>query len=143
MVRLPVIVGFGGYNAAGRSSFHQGFSRMVFDSLSGAQQQDVLLGLATMTQLMRYERGHYSDQHGNQFTPAEVCHEYRHQLLDETLVRFLEEPIRQVSSCTSSLDRCGPLWSGRLSDWASPGSGAAFYSGATRWRRAAPRPQWR
>lgn len=92
MVRLPVIVGFGGYNAAGRSSFHQGFSRMVFDSLSGAQQQDVLLGLATMTQLMRYERGHYSDQHGNQFTPAEVCHEYRHQLLDETLVRFLEEP---------------------------------------------------
>ena len=31
---LPLIVGFGGFNAAGRSSSHQAFRRMVLESLS-------------------------------------------------------------------------------------------------------------
>ena len=30
---LPVIVGFGGYSAAGRSSSHQAFRRMILESL--------------------------------------------------------------------------------------------------------------
>ncbi|HNF09694.1 MAG TPA: hypothetical protein PLX36_10580, partial [Pseudomonadales bacterium] len=33
MVRLPVIVGFGGINPAGRSSFHHGYRRLVLDVL--------------------------------------------------------------------------------------------------------------
>jgi acetoacetyl-[acyl-carrier protein] synthase len=37
--RLPVIVGFGGINPAGRSSGHHGYRRMVIDQL-GAQQAD-------------------------------------------------------------------------------------------------------
>ena len=40
MSRLPVIVGFGGYNAAGRSSFHHGFRRMVIESLPAAERQE-------------------------------------------------------------------------------------------------------
>ncbi|MFT5803878.1 MAG: acetoacetyl-[acyl-carrier protein] synthase [Candidatus Paceibacteria bacterium] len=39
MSRLPVIVGFGGINPAGRSSGHHGYRRMVIDQL-GAQQAD-------------------------------------------------------------------------------------------------------
>ena len=39
MSRLPVIVGFGGYNAAGRSSSHHGFRRMVIESLPAAERQ--------------------------------------------------------------------------------------------------------
>ena len=31
MTALPVIVGMGGVNAAGRTSFHQGFRRIVID----------------------------------------------------------------------------------------------------------------
>ena len=38
MSRLPVIVGFGGYNAAGRSSFHHGFRRIVQESLDAARK---------------------------------------------------------------------------------------------------------
>lgn len=45
---LPVIVGFGGYNAAGRSSSHQGFRRMVFESLSAAEQTKTVVGLACL-----------------------------------------------------------------------------------------------
>lgn len=92
MVRLPVIVGFGGYNSAGRSSFHQGFRRMVFESLSEAAQQETLLGLATMMGIVRYDNGRYLDQHHNPFTAEEVCHEFRHYILGETLVRYLDEP---------------------------------------------------
>ena len=33
MTALPVIVGMGGINAAGRTSFHQGYRRIVLDSL--------------------------------------------------------------------------------------------------------------
>ncbi|MFQ3201773.1 MAG: acetoacetyl-[acyl-carrier protein] synthase [Zhongshania sp.] len=33
MSKLPVIVGFGGVNAAGRSSFHHGYRRLVLDAL--------------------------------------------------------------------------------------------------------------
>ena len=32
MTALPVIVGMGGINAAGRTSFHQGYRRIVLDS---------------------------------------------------------------------------------------------------------------
>lgn len=92
MVRLPVIVGFGGYNAAGRSSFHQGFYRMVFGSLPADLQRQTLLGLATMTGLVSYRNGKYVDRYENPFTAAEVCHEFRDLLLDETLVRYLNEP---------------------------------------------------
>lgn len=48
MKALPVIVGFGGINAAGRASFHHGYQRMVFDALSAAQQQECEQALSTL-----------------------------------------------------------------------------------------------
>ncbi len=49
MSHLPVIVGFGGISPAGRSSFNQGYKRLVFDTLSDSDQQDVLKDLAVLT----------------------------------------------------------------------------------------------
>ena len=48
MKALPVIIGFGGINAAGRSSYHQGFERMVFDALTQAQQKECEQGLSVL-----------------------------------------------------------------------------------------------
>ncbi len=48
---LPLIVGFGGYNAAGRSSGDLAYNRMVFDSLSNARQQETVRSLAALMQL--------------------------------------------------------------------------------------------
>lgn len=48
MAHLPVVVGFGGINAAGRSSFHQGYRRMVLDALGAATQKRTLAGLARL-----------------------------------------------------------------------------------------------
>jgi len=49
--KLPVIVGFGGYNAAGRSSFHHGFRRCIFESLNSSEQDITAANLAYMMNL--------------------------------------------------------------------------------------------
>lgn len=50
MVKLPVIVGFGGINAAGRSSFFHAHNRLIFDKLSSQAQAKTLQSLATLMQ---------------------------------------------------------------------------------------------
>ncbi|MCH9691436.1 MAG: beta-ketoacyl synthase [Gammaproteobacteria bacterium] len=48
MQRLPVITAFGGFNPAGRSSFHRGYRRLVVDKLSVANRVDTLSDLAAL-----------------------------------------------------------------------------------------------
>lgn len=45
---LPLIVGFGGFNAAGRSSGHLAYSRMILESLGVKEKQNTLASLAAM-----------------------------------------------------------------------------------------------
>ena len=69
--RLPVIVGFGGINAAGRASGHHAYARMTHSALSATQQSRTLDSLAT---LMGLEGGESHQQF----------------ILDHTLVRRIE-----------------------------------------------------
>ncbi len=46
---IPLIVGFGGINAAGRSSFHHGHNRTIIDSLSKAKQEQTWQSLRALT----------------------------------------------------------------------------------------------
>ena len=69
--RLPVIVGFGGINAAGRASGHHAYARMTHSALSTTQQSRTLDSLAT---LMGLEGGDPNQQF----------------ILDHTLVRRIE-----------------------------------------------------
>jgi len=48
MTALPVVVSYGGYNAAGRSSFDQSYRRMVIDSLGAGERDQTLAGLAAL-----------------------------------------------------------------------------------------------
>lgn len=48
MKRLPVIVGFGGINPAGRVSFHHAYRRMVIDGLTESQQARTYESLASL-----------------------------------------------------------------------------------------------
>lgn len=90
MSRLPLIVGFGGYSAAGRSSFHHAYRRMVIDSLAPEVRRETLVGLAVMTKLVRAVDGHYADTQGNLLSAGEVEAQLRQQILDATLVRRIE-----------------------------------------------------
>ncbi len=48
MSRLPLIVGFGGVNPAGRSSFHHAYRRLVIDALPTAVADRTLQSLAAL-----------------------------------------------------------------------------------------------
>lgn len=50
MSKLPVIVGFGGINAAGRSSFHHSYRRMVHEALTEEDLAPMFKGLAKLMQ---------------------------------------------------------------------------------------------
>lgn len=49
--RLPVIVGFGGINGAGRVSFHHAYRRLVIEALSEAQRSRTYRSLAALMNL--------------------------------------------------------------------------------------------
>jgi len=46
MAVLPVVVGYGGFNPAGRSSFDQAYRRMILESLDGGDRVRTIAGLA-------------------------------------------------------------------------------------------------
>lgn len=98
MSRLPVIVGFGGYNAAGRSSFHHGFRRTVIDSLDPRARQETLAGLAVMMKLVKVVDGEYRDDSGATLTPADIEARHAQRILDSTLVRRIEKQYLDVDA---------------------------------------------
>ena len=89
--RLPVIVGFGGYNAAGRSSFHHGFRRTVIESMDTPARQQTLAGLAVMMKLVKVVDGNYQDDASNTLSLAEIDSRFAEQILASTLVRRIEK----------------------------------------------------
>jgi acetoacetyl-[acyl-carrier protein] synthase len=91
MSRLPVIVGFGGYNAAGRSSFHHGFRRTVIESMDARARQETLAGLAVMMKLVKVVDGRFQSAEGDNLSPAEIESRFAAQILASTLVRRIEK----------------------------------------------------
>ena len=91
MSRLPVIVGFGGYNAAGRSSAHHAFRRMVIESLDSESRQQTLAGLAVMMKLVKVVDGQYLSLDASPLTLAELESRYSEQILSGTLIRRIEK----------------------------------------------------
>lgn len=80
MSRLPLIVGYGGVNAAGRSSFHHSYRRLIFDALSKSAANRTLQSLAALT---------------NRSLQTDADRQF---LLDHTLIRRIEagwfDPLR-------------------------------------------------
>ena len=74
---LPIIVGCGGINPAGRVSFHHAYRRLVLDSLPESVRDATLASLA---QLMGLQ----------QDKAAPIAADTRQQILDGTLVRKIE-----------------------------------------------------
>ncbi len=105
MSRLPVIVGFGGYNAAGRSSFHHGFRRTVLESMESAARQETLAGLAVMMKLVKVIDGQYQDADGNALDLVAIEQRFGQQIRQSTLIRRIELQYLDVDAahCHKSL----------------------------------------
>lgn len=78
MSRLPVVVGFGGINAAGRSSFHQAYRRLVWDALPTTVADDTLLQLGRLMRLPACDND------------TLFLQEHRTTILQHTLTRRIE-----------------------------------------------------
>ncbi len=91
MTALPVIVGMGGINAAGRTSFHQGYRRIVLDSLDAKARQETFLGLASLMNLVKLEQGQLVDQNGAAVEQANIEALYGEQIIAGTLIRKIEK----------------------------------------------------
>ncbi|WP_293264471.1 beta-ketoacyl synthase [Neptunomonas sp.] len=100
MSHLPLIVGFGGINPAGRSSFHHAYRRLIFDKLDQKNQQNTLLGLATLMGLASYKEGHYFNKSGEQFPIESLLSNIKDQLLSSTLIRRIETDCFDVNKVT-------------------------------------------
>ncbi|WP_105216027.1 MULTISPECIES: beta-ketoacyl synthase [unclassified Pseudoalteromonas] len=101
MSALPVIVAMGGINAAGRTSFNQGFRRVVLDALPLAQRQETLLGLASLMNLVSDEQGQLLSKDGVAITADNVEAQLGEQILAGTLIRRIEERFFDVDATHS------------------------------------------
>ncbi|MYM62318.1 beta-ketoacyl synthase [Pseudomaricurvus sp. HS19] len=90
MARLPIIVGFGGYNAAGRSSFHHGFRRMVIESLDEQSRLETLAGLGVMTGIIKGDNSGFISTEGDSLSLKDIESRFGKQILDATLIRRIE-----------------------------------------------------
>lgn len=90
MTALPIIVGMGGVNAAGRTSFHQGFRRIVIDKLTAEAREETFVGLATLMNILTYQDGTLLDSAGNRVDKKHVEQQFGQQILDGTLIRKIE-----------------------------------------------------
>jgi len=88
---LPVIIGMGGINAAGRTSFHQGFRRIVIDKITAEAREETFVGLASLMKLISFKDGHLVDQQGSSILASEVEAKFGQQILDGTLIRKIEK----------------------------------------------------
>lgn len=87
MIPLPVITGFGGFGAAGRSSNHHAYRRMVIESLPKRDKDETLAGLAVLMKLVSFSGGVYLDSTGQTYDMAGVVAAFSDQVLEGTLVR--------------------------------------------------------
>lgn len=99
---LPLIVGYGGFNAAGRSSFHHAYKRMVIESLGSEERNNTLLSLATLMGIVTCRDGHFEDQEGQVLTAADIASRYGPNILASTLVRRIEKSLIDLDA-TSAL----------------------------------------
>lgn len=61
MNSLPVITGFGGVNAAGRSTFHLGYRRMIQEELTSADRAELVQAMAAFANMSKSEEESNTD----------------------------------------------------------------------------------
>ncbi len=95
---LPVIVGFGGINSAGRSSFHHGYKRMIIDKLSDTERHKTLSGLAALMGLVKKDSGRLVDDKGQAIGSDQIEARFGNTILRNTLLRKINPQLFDVEN---------------------------------------------
>jgi acetoacetyl-[acyl-carrier protein] synthase len=91
MTALPVIIGFGGINPAGRSSLHHGYRRLVLDQLPAADAMQTRASLAALMGLLSYHDGQWLGSDGSRVSLPDYLLSLDPVLKAGTLIRKLEK----------------------------------------------------
>lgn len=88
---LPVIIGFGGFNCAGQSSFHQSYLRTIYSALTLNEQQAVIIQLAALMKLIQFKNQDYYCAKTNTLLSSEqIFQKFEQQVLEGSLIRKIE-----------------------------------------------------
>tara|TARA_R110002072_G_scaffold303107_2_gene493788 strand:+ start:57577 stop:59493 length:1917 start_codon:yes stop_codon:yes gene_type:complete len=90
MTALPVIIGFGGINPAGRSSLHHGYRRLVLDSLPTEDAMQTRASLAGLMGLLAWQNGKWLNATGDAIELNSYLMSIDPVLKAGTLIRKLE-----------------------------------------------------
>ena len=114
---LPVIVGFGGINPAGRSSFHHSYKRLIIDKLNADERAATILSLATISNLVKVSTN--ADKESYQSTAGEfhsldsLVAAISEQVLQNSLIRKIDSSYFNVDAMTLNkavtLDNSEPI----------------------------------
>ena len=120
---LPVITGFGGINASGRSSDYIGYKNLIFDSLEEKNQIKVLKDLAVTQQKIKLTEGSWKTKTGNSIQLSSYLKRNSNTIRENTLVRKIERDLYDPEGII--LDQIQASAAGQLPAGFNPGQ---FYS---------------
>lgn len=98
---LPVIVGLGGINSAGRSSFHHAYRRLVIDKLNNDDANETLSNLAVLMGLLHHDGNHWVDANNQIVELGRFLEQNRKLILAGTLIRKMENSLFDVENLYS------------------------------------------
>ena len=89
MAHLPLIIGCGGINPAGRTSGFNAYKRLVIDALPTELADNTLINLASLMNLVNFDGTNWYSASGTLIAPDKIASQYKAQILSSTLVRKL------------------------------------------------------
>jgi len=98
LAQLPVIVGFGGINPAGRASFHHAYRRLILDTLSQSQRTETILSLGALMGLSSYADGSYLNSAGEAVSAETLAADIEQQVRNNTLIRRVQKDCFDVDN---------------------------------------------
>ncbi len=93
MSHLPVIIGMGGINPAGRSSLHHSYRRLVLDELDAVSARQTRASLASLMGLLKHAQGRWLDAQGTEVVLEDYLQAIDPVLKAGTLIRQLESTL--------------------------------------------------
>ncbi len=103
MKPLPLIVGFGGINSAGRSSFHHSYNRIIYESLNNHDKTSTIGSLTVLMGLAKYRNGRFYDDSNRELSESEIAI-LEKKVLEGTLIRTLGASHFNPKEVKKSLD---------------------------------------
>ena len=117
---LALITGFGGINSAGRSSAYLSYKNMVFDSLSGKEQLEVLQDLAVLQGKIEPIGRSWETNSGDSIDLKKYLTDNSSSIRSDSMVRELERDLYDKDGII--LDQIGASAAGQLPKGFDPSS---------------------